>query len=333
MEGKTAAVKVLISNIQAGSLIGKGGKSIKELCAVTAARVTVSNSQEFFPGTADRVVSITGTKEAVAFAIRLVWEMLAQLAAAAMESERKDVDWSPEGCQNSLGHYGGVQVFSKLAIPSSAGGLILGKGGETVRSMSAESGARMIMNNKDEARFSQERVLSISGEARQCITCCLLVIDKLASSEGMTSYVNKGTSYAGGGMNGGGIYDPMGSMNPMGQMGHGPMSHGSGGPPYGQAGNKRSLESAGSDMEFAPTIITFGVPDSYVGAILGKQGATLREITNWSGARVTVSDKNDFMEGTTNRLITITGPPHCAQAAHHFIQQKLEAPLIPPMRK
>ena len=177
------------------------------------------------------------------------------------------------------------------------------------------------------------RVLSISGEARQCITCCLLVIDKLASSEGMTSYVNKGTSYAGGGMNGGGIYDPMGSMNPMGQMGHGPMSHGSGGPPYGQAGNKRSLESAGSDMEFAPTIITFGVPDSYVGAILGKQGATLREITNWSGARVTVSDKNDFMEGTTNRLITITGPPHCAQAAHHFIQQKLEAPLIPPMRK
>lgn len=34
-------------------------------------------------------------------------------------------------------------------------------------------------------------------------------------------------------------------------------------------------------------------------------------------------NRGEFIEGTTNRLVTIAGAPDCAQTAHHLITQKL----------
>jgi hypothetical protein len=59
----------------------------------------------------------------------------------------------------------------------------------------------------------------------------------------------------------------------------------------------------------------------------------MREIISLSGAKVNVSGRNEFVEGTTNRLVTITGSPACAQAAHLFITQRLETPANNPPRK
>jgi RNA-binding protein Nova len=337
--GRKIAMKFLVSNIQAGSLIGKGGKAIKELVAVTGARVTVSASQEVFPGTSDRVALITGTKDACSMAQTLIWEMISQLVKSAGEDKR-DLDWSPEACINTLGANDNIQVTAKITIPAAAGGLILGKGGESVRSICAESGARLIMTSKEEALFTQERVITIYGEAGQCIKAGNLVLAKLAGQEEMSTFVNKGTSY-------GQSYpmrntygnQPMGA--PMGQgQGRG---QGANQGMYGQngGGTKRSLDQGthggggyvANEVDFAQTTITIAIPNDYVGQILGKQGATLREITALSGAKVIVSGKNEFIEGTNNRLVTITGSPQCAQAAHMYITQRLEQPSNPPHRK
>lgn len=53
------------------------------------------------------------------------------------------------------------------------------------------------------------------------------------------------------------------------------------------------------------------------------QGSTMREIISLSGAKVVVSPRGEYVEGTTNRLLTITGTPTCAQTAHLFITQRL----------
>ena len=51
-----------------------------------------------------------------------------------------------------------------------------------------------------------------------------------------------------------------------------------------------------------------------------------------SGAKVTISAREDMIEGTTNRTVTITGNPVCAQTAHMFIAQRLQNPSAPPRR-
>ena len=121
---------------------GTGGKSIKELKSVTNARIIVSGALEVFPGTGERVVLISGNINAVDLAQTLVWEMIAQNVQSGSD---RSVDWSPEVVVNNLSTNDTVEVKAKITIPAAVGGLILGRGGETIKEIAADSGASIIM--------------------------------------------------------------------------------------------------------------------------------------------------------------------------------------------
>jgi hypothetical protein len=89
-----------------------------------------------------------------------------------------------------------VFVSAKISIPAMASGLILGRSGATIRSIAEESNAKVVMTGKDEALFTQERILTISGEAGQCIKCTDLIISKLNEQEDVAQFVNRGTTYS-----------------------------------------------------------------------------------------------------------------------------------------
>ena len=65
------------------------------------------------------------------------------------------------------------------------------------------------------------------------------------------------------------------------------------------------------------------IPDILVGAILGKQGKTVHEFIQFSGARIQFSAKNDFAPGTTDRILTIQGDVNQTQIAYFLINQKI----------
>jgi hypothetical protein len=52
------------------------------------------------------------------------------------------------------------------------------------------------MTSKDEAIFTQERILSISGSKVSCSSCLALVIAKLAEDAELSQFVNKGTTFS-----------------------------------------------------------------------------------------------------------------------------------------
>ena len=57
------ALKLLVNNSDAGSVIGKGGAKIAQLQDSTGARCRLSRSGEFFPGTKKRVILLMETLE------------------------------------------------------------------------------------------------------------------------------------------------------------------------------------------------------------------------------------------------------------------------------
>ena len=71
-----------------------------------------------------------------------------------------------------------------------------GRGGLTIRTIAEESGAKISMTSKDEAIFTQERILSISGSKVSCSKCLALVIAKLAEDAELSQFVNKGTTFS-----------------------------------------------------------------------------------------------------------------------------------------
>jgi len=315
--GKKISIKFLIANSHAGSLIGTGGKSIKELVGVTNARVIVSGTNEVFPGTNDRVVLVSGSRNSVVLAQTLIWEMIAQNVKSGAD---RSTEWSPQTVVKELGMNDDVEVISKVSIPASVGGLILGRGGETIRSIATETGAKIVMTSKEDALFTQERVLTVSGSTGQCVRCVTQIVDRLEEQEEVAHFFNRGTTYS----------SPLSRGGFLGAFG-GPAGRGRGRGREGR-GAGRGRPSTPGDGE-PETNITIAIPNELVGNIFGKQGSTMREIISLSGATVVVSARGEYVEGTTNRLVTISGAPSCAQAAHLFITRRLETPSNPPPKK
>jgi RNA-binding protein Nova len=70
-------------------------------------------------------------------------------------------------------------------------------------------------------------------------------------------------------------------------------------------------------------LIQMEIPNSIVGAIVGKQGQTINEFTRASGAHINFSAKDEFAPGTTNRILTIKGGKNQIQNAYMLIDQKI----------
>ncbi|EWM23909.1 neuro-oncological ventral antigen 2 [Nannochloropsis gaditana] len=86
-----SAVKLLVSAGLAGCLLGKGGGTINVLQEETGARIKLSQNQDYFPGTQDRVVLISGEAETCVTATLRVIKHLhasaeARSAAAAVRA-------------------------------------------------------------------------------------------------------------------------------------------------------------------------------------------------------------------------------------------------------
>ncbi|XP_064401497.1 insulin-like growth factor 2 mRNA-binding protein 2 isoform X2 [Halichondria panicea] len=68
------------------------------------------------------------------------------------------------------------------------------------------------------------------------------------------------------------------------------------------------------------------VPNEMVGAIIGKDGATIRLITQLTKARVDVHRRESL--GTTEKAVTIIGPPECCTEACHHMMKIMQHELL-----
>lgn len=54
--------------------------------------------------------------------------------------------------------------------------------------------------------------------------------------------------------------------------------------------------------------VKISISDTMVGAILGKRGQTLIDLESQSGTKIKISQRGQFIPGTNNRIVTISGP-------------------------
>ena len=69
---KPTYIRFLVSNAAAGSVIGKGGSTITDFQSQSGARIQLSRNQEFFPGTTDRIIMVSGTINETLKAVELI---------------------------------------------------------------------------------------------------------------------------------------------------------------------------------------------------------------------------------------------------------------------
>ncbi|GCB69393.1 hypothetical protein scyTo_0010548 [Scyliorhinus torazame] len=319
----------------------------------------------------------------------------------------------------------------KIIVPNSTAGLIIGKGGATVKAVMEQSGAWVQLSQKPDGINLQERVVTVSGEPEQNRKAVELIIQKIQEDPQSGSCLN--ISYAN-------VTGPVANSNPTGSpyantaevlptaaaaaglLGHANLagvtafpavlsgftgndlvaitsalntlaSYGynlntlglglsqaaatgalaaaaaSANPAAAAAANLLATyanEASGGGSPVGGTVGTFAlgslaaataatngyfgaasplaasailgsekstdgskdvveiaVPENLVGAILGKGGKTLVEYQELTGARIQISKKGEFVPGTRNRKVTITGTPAATQAAQYLITQRI----------
>ena len=71
---KSTDIRFLVSNAAAGSVIGKGGSTINDF--QSGARIQLSRNHEFFMGTSDRIIMISGATNEIIKAMELIMAKL-----------------------------------------------------------------------------------------------------------------------------------------------------------------------------------------------------------------------------------------------------------------
>ncbi|XP_061374852.1 uncharacterized protein LOC133317069 isoform X1 [Gastrolobium bilobum] len=174
--------KIDIPNGRVGVIIGKGGETIKYLQLQSGAKIQVTRDMDADPNSLNRMVELMGTPDAIASAEKLINEVLAEAESGGSGIVTR-----------RLTGQSGADEFS-MKIPNNKVGLIIGKGGETIKNMQASTGARIqvIPLHLPPGDMSTERTLKVDGTPEQIESAKQLVNQIITGENRLRNPANSG---------------------------------------------------------------------------------------------------------------------------------------------
>ena len=162
-------LKILVPSVAAGAIIGKGGETIADAQMKSGAKVKMSKSNDFYPGTNERVCLITGNVESVSILLDFIMDKI---------RHKPDPNAKPAiDFDNKVSAEREKQV--KAIIPNSTAGMIIGKGGTFIKQLKDESGAFIQLSQKSKDTTLQERVVTVIGEPDCNRKAMAMIIEKI----------------------------------------------------------------------------------------------------------------------------------------------------------
>lgn len=229
-----------IPGSRAGLVIGNRGETLKRIERM--AQVKLQFDQQYLGPNGEKKIMITaGSQQDVEEAIKMIKE----------KSDESD---------------GGRHPTAQMTVPSHRVGLIIGKGGETIRELQDRSGARiMIAPDGGNDTATGERPIQITGD-EEAIRKAKAMLEDL---------VTNGVRPSQAGM--------MGGRN----------------------------------------TVTIYIPESSVGAVIGKRAETLKGYQTASNAKIFV--ESSLQPGSSKRTVHISGSPECVAYAQQLIEEKVRS--------
>ncbi|KNA21144.1 hypothetical protein SOVF_045860 isoform C [Spinacia oleracea] len=155
--GGSGSKKIEVPNGRVGVIIGKAGDTIKNLQIQSGARIQVTRDSEHDPNLPHRLVELMGNQDQIAKAEQLINEVLAEADSGG-----------PGSVSRRLPGASGSEPCV-LKVPNNKVGLVIGKGGETIKNIQSRSGARVqvIPLHLPPGDAPMERTVQIDGTAEQ----------------------------------------------------------------------------------------------------------------------------------------------------------------------
>lgn len=298
-----------------GLIIGRGGEQINKIQQDSGCKVQISPDSGGLP---ERSVSLTGAPESVQKAKMMLDDIVSRGRGG------------PPGQFHDNANGGQNGTVQEIMIPAGKAGLVIGKGGETIKQLQERAGVKMILIQDGSQNTNVDKPLRIIGDPYKVQQACEMVMDILRErDQGGFGDRNEYGSRVGGGID---VPVPRHSVGVV----------------IGRSGEmiKKIQNDAGVRIQFkqddgtGPEKIAhiMGPPDRCehaarithkCGLVIGRGGENVKAINQQTGAFVEISRQLPPNGDPNFKLFVIRGSPQQIDHAKQLIEEKIEGPLCP----
>ncbi|KAF2154427.1 hypothetical protein K461DRAFT_224228 [Myriangium duriaei CBS 260.36] len=182
-EGETQR-QVLVPDKTVGLIIGRGGETIRDIQDRSGCHINIVGENKSIGGR--RPVNLIGSKEAADKAEALIWEIVdsdtrdgqgqGQGQGQGASNGRRPQEAPAYGQQPSRG-YDDDKITESIFVPSEAVGMIIGKGGESIKEMQNQTGCKINVNQPGNPDI--ERKIDLVGSRTAVEAAKRVVWDKV----------------------------------------------------------------------------------------------------------------------------------------------------------
>ncbi|XP_058861243.1 far upstream element-binding protein 3-like isoform X4 [Acipenser ruthenus] len=147
-----------------GFIIGRGGEQITRIQLESGCKIQISSDS---CGMMERPCTLTGTPESIEQAKRLLGQIV-------------------DRCRNGPGFHSemdGNSAIQEILIPASKVGLVIGKGGETIKQLQERTGVKMIMIQDGPMPTGADKPLRITGDPYKVQQARELVVEMIREKD------------------------------------------------------------------------------------------------------------------------------------------------------
>lgn len=313
-------LRSLISTREAGAIIGKGGKTISDLCEHTGVKAGVSKSAS---GLQERILTVSGTLENISKAYASVASTILEASFLAANPN----DFNQQAANSSFSF-----AVIRLLISHHQMGPIIGRQGMKIKRIQESCKVRMVAS-KQFLPNSTERIVEVQGRP-DAIQAAIWDIGNtlLEETDPNTSIIfynpqpgpssifnnnNQNVRYN----NNNGNTNTRSYPNNGNPKFNSQYQQNNRGNSNNRSPNNATGAEASDDAE--AEVQELSISSSMVGCIIGRGGSKISEIRQESGAKISIA-KNPHND-SGDRMFTIVGSKEACEKAFKLLFSQLEA--------
>lgn len=279
-------LRLLVPTQFVGAIIGKEGATIRNITKQTQSKIDIHRKEN--AGAAEKPITMHSTPEGCSAACRMIM--------AIMQKEAQDTKFTEEIPLKILAHNNFV-------------GRLIGKEGRNLKKIEQDTDTKITISPlQDLTLYNPERTITVKGSIEACCKAEEEIMKKIRES-----YENDIAA-----MNLQAHLIPGLNLNALGLFP--PSSPGMPPPPLSGAPSTATAYPFVQQPE-SETVHLF-IPALAVGAIIGKQGQHIKQLSRFAGASIKIAPAEG--PDAKQRMVIITGPPEAQFKAQGRIYGKLK---------
>ncbi|XP_063492380.1 insulin-like growth factor 2 mRNA-binding protein 3 isoform X1 [Symphalangus syndactylus] len=278
-------LRLLVPTQFVGAIIGKEGATIRNITKQTQSKIDVHRKEN--AGAAEKSITILSTPEGTSAACKSILEI--------MHKEAQDIKFTEEIPLKILAHNNFV-------------GRLIGKEGRNLKKIEQDTDTKITISPLQELTlYNPERTITVKGSVETCAKAEEEIMKKIRESyeNDIASMNLQAHLIPGLNLNALGLFPPTSGMPP-------PTS----GPPSAMTPPYPQFEQSETE-----TVHLF-IPALSVGAIIGKQGQHIKQLSRFAGASIKIAPAE--APDAKVRMVIITGPPEAQFKAQGRIYGKIK---------